>query len=103
MVMSVLDIQQQVQEDSEEWFPETSKDLGFITLAMGGEVGEAQNIVKKILRDSNGQITPEVRLKLSLELADAFIYICQAMNFLGLNLEHTYQYKRGVNVERFGK
>jgi len=42
--------------------------------SMGGEVGELQNVVKKIYRDHNGNITDKMREELKEELGGVMWY-----------------------------
>lgn len=61
-------------------------------VAMGGEVGEAMNIVKKLnrIRDGipgNDQSEDELRFKLACELADVFIYLDLTFQALGIDSE----------------
>src|SRR5260370_31249570 len=51
--MTLEEIQKQCIEDTKEWFPELYYDMGFLTLALAGEVGELANLVKKIIRGTH--------------------------------------------------
>ncbi len=105
---SISEIQTQCMDDSQEWFPNTATDMGFLTVAMAGELGEFANIIKKIARgslDIPSTETPEGELVLWMlreELTDLFIYVCNTATLLDVDLGKMYDIKRGKNVERFG-
>lgn len=60
------------------------KVLGISYASLGlGEVGEIQNRVKKIIRDSDGEITDEIKDILIKELGDVLWYVaalCKELN-----------------------
>ena len=51
-----------------------------------GEVGEVQGKIKKILRDSNGEVSEEVKVALAAELGDVLWYCASLATELGMNL-----------------
>lgn len=56
-------------------------------LGLGSEAGEVLGKVKKVLRDNNGEFTPELSAKIGEELADCLWYIAAIATDLGLSLE----------------
>lgn len=52
-----------------------------------GETGEVQGKVKKILRDSEGVISNEIRTEIGKELGDVLWYVARLADELGLSLE----------------
>lgn len=71
---------EQYQEltESTAIYPGKGELTGLLYTALGlGEAGEIQGKVKKILRDSNGIVTEEVRNKITKELGDLLWYISQ--------------------------
>ena len=58
----------------------------YCALGMGGEAGEAQEKVKKLMRDSGGVITPEIRESVKKELGDVLWYLGQLAKLCGLTL-----------------
>lgn len=56
-------------------------------LALGGEVGELLNNVKKIHRDSRGIIADNPRLDLALELGDILWYLTACAHELNYTLD----------------
>jgi NTP pyrophosphatase (non-canonical NTP hydrolase) len=68
---------------------------------MAGEVGEFANLVKKIERGSLRMGDAKVRLALSMELTDVFVYLLNLAGLVGVDLEKSYNYVRGENEKRF--
>lgn len=60
--------------------------LVYVVLGLGGEVGEIQNKVKKVLRDTNGILSPERRRELIGELSDVLWYVAMVASELGMSL-----------------
>jgi NTP pyrophosphatase (non-canonical NTP hydrolase) len=74
---------------------------GVLYTALGlGEAGEVQNKVKKILRDDNGQITPERREAIAQELGGNLWYISQLATELGLSLAGIAQQNLDILASR---
>lgn len=63
------------------------KSTEYYMLALAGEVGEACNEFKKVLRDKEGHLDEESRIKLLLELGDSLWYITRLSKHLGSSLE----------------
>lgn len=64
-----------------------SKLLSVSYAALGmGEAGEVQGKVKKVIRDSGGVISDEVRQKIAGELGDTLWYLAATADELGLDL-----------------
>ena len=68
-------------------YPDQGKNLYYPTLGLTGEAGEVANKVKKVMRDSGGHVSAEVRAQLSQELGDVLWYVSGVANELGLNLD----------------
>jgi NTP pyrophosphatase (non-canonical NTP hydrolase) len=51
--------------------------LAYVGLGLG-EAGEIQGKIKKIIRDSDGVITPEVKREIAKELGDLLWYVARA-------------------------
>jgi NTP pyrophosphatase (non-canonical NTP hydrolase) len=70
-------------------YPGQNSPQGFIYTALGlnGEAGEVAEHAKKLLRDDNGEITPERRPKILKELGDQLWYIAACARELGFTLE----------------
>ncbi len=100
--MTLADIAIQCIKDSEEWFPDHSQDMGFLTICMTGEVGEFANLIKKGMRGTYEIDDPEYEYALAMELTDIFIYLMNLVGVMGIDMEKLYQIKREINRERFG-
>lgn len=61
--------------------------LLYTSLGLAGETGEFCDKVKKVLRDSDGVVTPERKEALKKELGDALWYLSQCASELDLTLE----------------
>jgi len=92
----------QCSKDSERWFPGKTQSLAFMALALGGEVGEVQNIIKKIERGTTE--FSAVRADLEEEIVDVLIYLCNLMglpDFHGTDWMKVWYEKRNHNAHRF--
>lgn len=56
----------------------TPTGLAYTALGLGGEAGEAQEQIKKMLRDDGGELTEERREKFLKELGDVLWYLTAA-------------------------
>lgn len=89
----------EVRRDTKEWFPDKADDLGFMGLALAGELGELCNLIKKVER---GDLTlDEARKDIGEEATDVLIYLCEIFGILGISPSHMYDIKRRKNVARF--
>jgi NTP pyrophosphatase (non-canonical NTP hydrolase) len=94
-------------EDYQSWrrglafYPQAGEFEGLVyaILALGGEAGEAQNDLKKIIRDYQGIVVPETREKLLFELGDVLWYIDAAATELGSNLQEVAE----MNIQKLEK
>lgn len=89
--------------DSRRWFGDTNttEDLGYMALAMAGEVGEFCNVVKKIERKSLDLSDAKTWLMLSSELTDVLVYLLNIAGMLHIDLEKSFMAVRGANEKRF--
>lgn len=53
-MISIGELQRAHAERQEEWCPDQKPDLSFRGNEMGGECGEAQNVIKKLERERHG-------------------------------------------------
>jgi len=72
------------QAEGTDHSPRTTE---YYMLALAGEVGEACNDFKKVLRDDFGIMSEASRAKILLELGDSLWYIARLSNHLGSNLD----------------
>ncbi len=72
-------------------YPDVGANPIYPTLGLCGEAGEVADKVKKVLRDRQGNFSPEVIADLKLELGDVLWYVAQLATELGLELEQIAQ------------
>ena len=63
------------------------KTIEYYMIALAGEVGEACNEFKKILRDKEGTIDEESRVKILFECGDCLWYLSRLIKMFGSDLE----------------
>ena len=56
-------------------------------LGLGGEAGEVLEKLKKLIRDSNGKVSPQMRNSIAFELGDVLWYIARIAKHFGLTLD----------------
>lgn len=61
------------------------KEMLPVSNALGGEIGELQNIVKKIIRDGESK---DLNQKFVLEAGDALHYLTRLVNCYGFTMEY---------------
>ena len=70
-----------------EFYPKEVEPWVYISIALGGEVGEVLNKLKKIMRDENFEVSKEKKEDLSYELGDILWYLSALCGQLGLSLD----------------
>ena len=70
-----------------EVYPKGLNDWIYTSMALGGEVGEILNKLKKVIRDENSEISEEKREDLSYEIGDVLWYIAAFCTALNLNFD----------------
>jgi len=66
--------------------------LSYCVLGLNGEAGELANNVKKVIRDSYGEVTQEMKDKLFKELGDCHWYLSQIATELGFKTNDILDY-----------
>lgn len=66
-------------------YPEDSKII-YPTLGITGESGEVSDKVKKVIRDGNGEFTPEIKKEIAKEIGDVLWYCAILSRDLGFTL-----------------
>jgi NTP pyrophosphatase (non-canonical NTP hydrolase) len=92
-------------EKSSKYKPEDIEIL-YLSLALGGEVGELQNLVKKVFRrkyHTKGHSSDELEKELPSELADVLYYLLRLSASTGVDLEKAFKEKMKENKERYNK
>ena len=86
-----------------EWDPNGVVDLGFRGLEMGGEVGEALNVIKKLERARLGIIGPTDTIEhLAEELADVIICADLVAMTAGISLSKAVREKFNATSIKVG-
>lgn len=73
-------------------YPDAGKNLYYPALGLTGEAGEIANMIKKIMRDDNGQIREETKEELKGELGDVLWYVACLASELGHTLDDVAQH-----------
>ncbi len=68
-------------------YPNIGNNFYYPTLGLAGESGEVVGKISKIMRDDNGTVTDESKLKLEKELGDVLWYVAQLATELNLSLD----------------
>jgi len=68
-------------------YPNIGGNIIYPTLGLCGESGEFAEKIKKLIRDNNGVMTPEIRDALIKELGDILWYVANSASELNVTLE----------------
>lgn len=68
-------------------YPSLGHNFVYPTLGLAGEAGEVVEVIKKFIRDNEGNITPEIRSRLSGELGDLLWYIANLAVEVDISLD----------------
>ena len=68
-------------------YPHQGDNLAYPALGLTGEAGEVADKVKKIIRDHDGKLSPEIRDDIILELGDVLWYLGALCFELKISLE----------------
>ncbi|PJE75981.1 hypothetical protein COV04_01905 [Candidatus Uhrbacteria bacterium CG10_big_fil_rev_8_21_14_0_10_48_11] len=68
-------------------YPPCGKAYVYPVLGLASEAGEVVQVVKKIIRDQNGEVDDGGKRKLSGELGDVLWYVAQVATEFDLNLD----------------
>tara|TARA_R110000824_G_scaffold363766_1_gene552077 strand:+ start:36 stop:380 length:345 start_codon:yes stop_codon:yes gene_type:complete len=86
-------------------YPDKGNNLYYPALGLVGEAGEVCNKIKKVMRDQNGEATPEQKNEIAKELGDVMWYLAtlatELDSHLGCIADHNLKkledrQKRGV-------
>ena len=76
-------------------YPENRRII-YPTLGLTGEAGEVADKVKKVIRDTHGEFTPEKKQEIMKEIGDVLWYCATLSHDLGYDLEEVAR----TNVEK---
>ena len=76
-------------------YPDESR-IVYPTLGLTGEAGEVADKVKKVIRDTHGEFTPEQKQETMKEIGDVLWYCATLSHDLGYDLEEVAR----TNVEK---
>lgn len=67
-------------------YPDRGNNILYPTLGLCGEAGEVAELIKKMVRDDEGVMTPERKAKLTKELGDVLWYVAVVSQEAGIYL-----------------
>lgn len=91
--MDILNTFEQFQKQTEV---NNNFNLQYMSIGLGGEVGEILNEIKKLERDDNGILTNNRREKILLEMGDVLWYLQGIASRLNSNIESILK----LNIEK---
>jgi NTP pyrophosphatase (non-canonical NTP hydrolase) len=77
-------------------YPNLGQNFIYPILGLVGESGEVAEKAKKIIRDGNGELTPETREKMAFELSDVMWYVA----VLAFELDYTLEEVLKMNIDK---
>ena len=77
-------------------YPNQGANFVYPALGLVGEAGEVADKLKKVIRDSDGVLTDEVRDKVALELSD----VCWYVAVLAYELDYTLEEIMQMNLDK---
>lgn len=77
------------------------KGLEYLSLGLVGESGEVANKVKKVIRDTGGEVTDEFKEFMKDEIGDVLWYADNLADFLGLSLEEIAEHNNKKLKSRY--
>lgn len=80
-------------------YPNKGKSVWYPTLGLTGEAGEVAEKVKKLYRDSDGNLNPDIKNALIKELGDVLWYVAAMADELDTSLEEIAK----VNLNKLGE
>jgi NTP pyrophosphatase (non-canonical NTP hydrolase) len=73
-------------------YPNRGSNIYYPCLGLAGESGEVCEKIKKVMRDSDGKVSPETKELLKKELGDVLWYVSALSDELGLRLDDIAQH-----------
>jgi NTP pyrophosphatase (non-canonical NTP hydrolase) len=108
-VKEIMKIQEEFQKEAfpDFWNIKNEEDfynkLLYLGVALSGEVGEFNNLVKKLYRSKifKKENIENIDEKIREEFADIFIYLLLIAMLLNIDIEKEFLKKLGINRKRF--
>ena len=88
--MSLTFSEYEQQAGTTAMYPDRGNNLYYPALGLG-EVGEVQGKIKKIMRDSGGVASPEIKQAIAAELGDVLWYVAALAFELGIPMAEIAQ------------
>ncbi len=108
-----MDLRQMIEETGKTWhfskeseYSDRDMELQYLALALGGEAGELQNLVKKIVRRNNhtkGHTEEGMEKDLPHEMVDVMYYLFRMADLLEIDLEKAFIEKMEINRKRYNR
>ena len=108
-----MNIKQMIEETGKTWhfskdtdYSDRDMELQYLALALGGEAGELQNLIKKIIRRKNhtdGHSQDGMEAEVPHEMVDVMYYLFRMAALLNIDLEKAFDEKMEINRKRYNK
>lgn len=108
-----MNIKEMVEETKGTWnfstdtkYSDSDAELEYLALALGGEAGELQNLIKKIIRrkyHTEGHSSEGMEKEIPEEMVDVMYYLFRMADLLGIDLEKAFSDKMAINRARYNK
>lgn len=108
-----MEVRQMIEETGKTWhfskdteYSDRDMELQYLALALGGEAGELQNIIKKIVRrkhHTTGHSNDELEKEVPHEMVDVMYYLFRMAALLEIDLDKAFVEKMEINKARYNK
>jgi len=108
-----MNLKQMIAETGTTWnfskdidYSDRDMELQYLALALGGEAGELQNLIKKIVRrkyHTDGHSDDGMEGQVPHEMVDVMYYLFRMAALLDIDLEKAFDEKMKINKARYNK
>lgn len=108
-----MDLKTMTDQTAETWhfdlkseYSPKEREMLYLAIALGGEVGELQNLVKKTIRrkyHTKGHSDDGLEKALPSEMADVLYYLLRLSDSLGIDLDKAFIEKMEINRKRYNE
>src|SRR5208283_4075235 len=108
-----MNVKQMIEETGKTWhfnkdtdYSDRDMELQYLALALGGEAGELQNLIKKIVRrkhHTEGHSEDGMENDLPHEMVDVMYYLFRIAALLDIDLDKAFVEKMEINKARYNK